>query len=220
MESAPAGVNTSVSLPSVVTSCFVITDAVPLQLLPFVGTILNVRVIELDRSPPLSKSERCTPVIVAVRAAPDCKFLPVTVNSILSPFSLTLVLFVCILVYVGTGSKLVSPTATVSAGLPVLLPKFVFALNWNLNVSCPSVVLSATNCTVFVAVPLPLPSTLNCIVNGLVNPPDISLDRCTVPVASTSIVSPATTLSAVTVNVADVPSLATSLFQSASKDSA
>ena len=108
-----------------------------------------------------------------------------------------------------------------SAGLPVILPLFVVPLNLNFNVSCPgSVVLSATNCTVFVAVPLPFPSTLNVIVNGDVSPPDISLDRFTLPVASTSIVSPATTLSAVTVNVADVPSLAMSLFHSAVKDSA
>ena len=198
------------------------TDAVPIQLLPFVGTISNVIVIESDKSPPLSKSARCTPVIVAVSVAPDCKFLPDTVNSILSPFSLTLLLSACILVYVGTGSKLVSPTATVSAGPPVILPLFVVPLNLNFNVSCPSVLLSATNCTVFVAVPLPFPSTLNVIVNGDVIPPDISVTpvRSTLPVASTSIVSPATTLSAVTVNVADVPSLATSLFHSAVKDSA
>ena len=180
----------------------------------------NVSVIELDKSPPASKSERCTPVIVAVRDAFGDKFLPSTINCILSPFSLTLVLSALISVYVGTGSRLVSPTATVSAGLPVLLFLFVVARSWNLNVSCPSVVPSLTNVTVFVAVPLPFPSTLNVIVNGVTNPPDISLDRFTVPFASTSTVSPATTLSAVTVNVADVPSLATSLSHVALKASA
>ena len=156
---------------------------------------------------------RDTPDIVAVTVAPADKCLPNNVNVISSPFSPTLCLLAVMPVYVGTGSKLVSLTVTMSLGCPVNAPLLVDALSLNFNSSEPSVVPSAVNVTVFVAVPF----ALNVIVNGVVKPPLMSAAKSTLPVASTTIVSPAVMLFACTTNVPVPPSLTLSCFHSAVK---
>ena len=104
-ESVAPAVSVAVSLPSVSTSALVITRAVPLHLVVEpICAIAKTSVIELVKSPPVAKSVRDTPDIVAVTVAPADKCLPNNVYIISSPFSPTLLLLADIPVYVGTGS--------------------------------------------------------------------------------------------------------------------